>query len=321
MLIFKHYSTWRIRHVENTFILGVNLASRSRLQIAKADITAYLDRRESRVLRLKDFGQILSQERAGWRLAVNTTSPHFIAFLKKLDLKEYELKFPHRSETLYVWKGVPTMEMLLHVKNKSYYSHYTAMRMHGLTEQIPTSIYITHERSNPYQEIEHEEIDQALIDAAFAQPARVTQNFAIFGDRRIVLINSAFTAQLGVEQRTTTFGTDGPAVVRVTNLERTLIEAAAKPWYSGGVAEVAKAFAAAKEEVSVNRLCATLTKLNYAYPYHQAIGYYMERADYRASQIDLVRSFPVNRNFYLDHTIPEPRYVKGWRLYVPAGFD
>ena len=297
------------------------MASRSRLQIAKADIVSYFDQHEMKVLRFKEIARILSQERAGWRLALSTTTDDFIKFLKNLELEQYEFNFPHRNETLYVWKSVPELQMLLHVKRKSYYSHYTAMRMHGLTEQIPTSIYITHERSKPYEESAPQEIDQSDIDAAFKQSARVTKNFAVFKDRRVVLVNSAFTDELRVFGMTADVPNEGVAHVRVTSLERTLIEAAAKPWYSGGVAEVAKAFEKAKDDVGVNQLCAVLRKLQYSYPYHQSIGYYMERAGYRKSQMDLIRKFPINRDFYLDHAMSGQKYVKDWRLYVPAGFD
>ena len=64
--------------------------------------------------------------------------------------------------------------------------------------------------------------------------------------------------------------------LRFTNLERTLIDAAVRPVYAGGVFEVRKAYQLAKEKVSVNRLAALLQKLNYIYPYHQAIGFYLE---------------------------------------------
>lgn len=297
------------------------MANRSRLQIAKADIVACFDRQDSRVFRSKDVGRILAQERAGWRLAANTTGVGLTNFLiEHSQLQRHTFDFPNRAEILYVWRDAPTMEMLLHLKSRSYYSHYTAMRMHGLTEQIPTSIYISHERTVAQRHELGGVIGQESIDAAFGQPARVTQNTALFGDRRIVLIHGGGTKLLGVVEQAAAFGTQAPANIRVTNLERTLIEAAAKPWYSGGVAEVAKAYEAARQKVSVNRLCATLSRLGYAYPYHQAIGFYMERAGYRTSQLDLVRRLPVCRDFYLEHAMSNPRYVKDWRIYVPSGF-
>jgi len=62
---------------------------------------------------------------------------------------------------------------------------------------------------------------------------------------------------------------EGGAHVRVTNLERTLIDAVVRPAYSGGVFEVAKAFELAKDQVSVNAMGAMLGKLRFAYPFHQ----------------------------------------------------
>jgi len=109
--------------------------------------------------------------------------------------------------------------------------------------------------------------------------------------------------------------------LRTTTLERTLIDIAVRPFYAGGVAEVAKAYEMAKDkEVSVNRLASMLTKMQFGYPYHQAIGYYLERAGYRSAQLDLMRQFPRERDFYLTHQMTDKHYVKDWRLFVPKGF-
>jgi hypothetical protein len=67
-------------------------------------------------------------------------------------------------------------------------------------------------------------------------------------------------------------------------------------------------------------LAATLQKLSYTYPYHQAIGFYLERAGYNPAQLDLLRRFPMEFDFYLTHQTKEKEYVKEWRLYVPKGF-
>ena len=108
--------------------------------------------------------------------------------------------------------------------------------------------------------------------------------------------------------------------LRFTSLERTLIDIAVRPIYSGGISEVAKAYRFAQERVSVNVLAATLDKLNYVYPYHQAIGFYLERAGYKPTQLDLLRRFPMKFDFYLMHGMKETQYVKDWRLHIPKDF-
>ena len=295
-----------------------SITDRSRLQIAKPDILAYFEALPA-VIRHKQMMGFLAKERAGWRLAQRTTIRDFIVFLKKQGkLKEHKFAFPHQPETLYVWGEIPMMELLLHLKPRSYYSHYTAMRLHGLTEQVPKVLYLSHERSSDTQW--GTPLTQSAIDEAFQRPARISNNTADFNNLQVLLINSANTGELGVLNHEAQLSLESRVSLRVTNIERTLIDAAVRPAYSGGVFEVAKAFELAKNVVSVNAMGAMLSKLRFAYPYHQAIGFYLERAGYRASSLDLMRRFPMEFDFYLTHEMSATRYVPAWRLYVPEGF-
>ena len=295
-----------------------SITDRSRLQIAKPDILAYFEALPP-VIRHKQMMGFLAKERAGWRLAQRTTIRDFIVFLKKQGkLKEHKFAFPHQPETLYVWGEIPMMELPLHLKPRSYYSHYTAMRLHGLTEQVPKVLYLSYERSSDTQW--GTSLTQSAIDEAFQRPARISNNTADFNDFQVLLINSANTGELGVLNHEAQLSLESRVSLRVTNIERTLIDAAVRPAYSGGVFEVAKAFELAKNVVSVNAMGAMLSKLRFTYPYHQAIGFYLERAGYRASSLDLMRRFPMEFDFYLTHEMSATRYVPAWRLYVPEGF-
>jgi hypothetical protein len=94
-----------------------------------------------------------------------------------------------------------------------------------------------------------------------------------------------------------------------------------RPNYSGGIYEVLHAYEAAKDRVSVNRLMATLKKLDYTYPYHQAIGFYMEQAGYSESVLKLVEKMEIKYDFYLTYKMKEPEYSERWKLYYPRGFE
>ena len=116
------------------------------------------------------------------------------------------------------------------------------------------------------------------------------------------------------------YDSESPVQVHVTNIERTLIDITVRPSYAGGIFEVLKAFTLAKEQVSVNALAAMLQKIQHTYPYHQAIGYYLERAGYKPRVLDLMRRFPMEYDFYLANAMGEAEYVKDWRLFIPKGF-
>ena len=289
----------------------------SRIQIAKADILDYLEK-ASPILKLSDLKAILSNQRGFWRLAQSTNTQDFIDFLKQHGkLKELNFPFPHRKETRYVWGDLPLLEILQTLRPNCYFSHYTAMRMHGLTEQIPKTIYINHEQHLKSQV--SGALEQKNIDTAFSRQPRVSNNVIEFEDKRIYLLNGKNTGQLGVITDSVTYDNNQQISVRLTNVERTLIDITVRPTYSGGVFEVLKAFTLAKEQVSVNALVSMLLKINHTYPYHQAIGFYLERAGYKQSLLDLVRRLPIEYDFYLVNKMQDTEYIKKWKLFIPKG--
>lgn len=289
---------------------------RSRIAIAKPDIIKVFDALPGPILRRKEIGKILSQHRQGWRLTQSMTLDEFLDYMvKNTPLDRVDLDLPYRPETLYTWRTVSTYQVALGVKAGSYLCHYTAMAIHRLTNQVPKTVYVNVEqrplktKSGP--------LIQERIDKAFSRATqRMTNNVFDFGKVRLTYINGKYTNQLGVVDLELSPGER----VRGTGLERTLIDIAVRPAYAGGVAEVAAAYVAAKPAVSVNKLAALLSQLDYVYPYHQVIGYYLERAGYKDSLVKLFEKPPIQFDFYLTYGMIETDYSKRWRLHIPKNF-
>lgn len=290
------------------------MAPRTRLSIAKADILAAIVSAKKKVFSRADLEEILSKNRAFWRLAQKTTVGQFVQFLEKnANLQSHHLKFP-RPITRYSVGDSEPYGIVQSISAEGYFSHYTAMAFHGLTEQIPKAIYFNIEqRLRPGGGT----LTQEGINRSFAVECRTTNNVASFREHTIHLLNGGNTGQIGVI--TKIIGDNSS--IRITDIERTLIDTTVRAIYSGGIAEVAKAFSAAADRVSINRLCAYLRQIGYTYPYHQSIGYYLERSGkYTPSQIEQLHDFPVELDFRLDYQMKETEYVKKWRLYIPKGF-
>jgi len=287
-----------------------------RLKIAKTDIVALFNAQTRRIFHYSEISQVLHDQRAFWRLTDSLTVQDFLEFLTQhTRMKEVRVNFPHRPVVRYTWGDVPLFELILSFQPNSYLSHYTAVYLHELTEQLPKTIYLNFEqRPKSYQ---MRGLQQGSIDAAFKRPMRTSKNVAPFRDFRICLLNSMGIGNLGVVEAP---GPDGERI-RLTNIEKTLIDITVRPGYAGGVFEVLKAYKTAKGKVSVNRLTALLKQLNYVYPYHQAIGFYLERAGvYDESAIKLLRKFNMDHDFYLAHGMKETDYSAQWRLFFPKGF-
>jgi len=139
----------------------------------------------------------------------------------------------------------------------------------------------------------------------------------VYERQRIYLLNGKHTGNLGVID---SVGPNGQNI-RVTDVERTLIDIVVRPMYSGGVAQVLEAFRLARERVSVNKLVGMLKKIDYLDPYHQAIGFCLEKAGgYRDSQIALLKEIEQAYDFYLTYQMKDKDYSSRWRLFFPKGF-
>ncbi|MHC4282138.1 MAG: type IV toxin-antitoxin system AbiEi family antitoxin domain-containing protein, partial [Planctomycetota bacterium] len=240
---------------------------------------------------------------------------YFIKYLiQNAKLKKHTFPFPYGTLARYTWGDVLLYQLLLSIKPNCHFTHYTAMFFHELTEQIPKTIYINWEQTpkgRPKQKLE-----QKRIDWAFKRKTRLSKNIAEYQNIKIHLLNGMFTDNLGV---TDGIGPNGEKI-RLTDVERTLIDITVRPEYAGGVFEVLKAYRLAHNKVSINRLVATLKKINYIYPYHQAIGFYLETAGvYKQSQLDLLAQLEMKYDFYLIHQMKGKDYSKKWRLYFPKG--
>ena len=102
-----------------------------------------------------------------------------------------------------------------------------------------------------------------------------------------------------------------------SKLERTLVEMTVRPVYAGGVAQVIEAFSRARETASTMKLLAVLKRLDYVYPYHQSVGFYMERAGFKPAQYEKLRELGLE--FYLSYDMRETGYDSGWRIFSPKG--
>jgi hypothetical protein len=300
------------------------MMAQTRIQIAKSDIVKFFDELPKQIHTYKELSSYLQDKRAFWRLTLSMTAREFVDWLTKhtkLRVAKFPFAKPYRPETRYVWGDVPFYEVVLSLKPRSYFSHFTAVYLNGLTDQIPKTIYLNHEQALASNSTAIP--TQKSIEAAFKRRVRTSRNIADTVDFRVCVLFGKNTGELGVieDVRPDLAGTAlRPAKIRLTNIERTLIDITVRPVYAGGVSEVLNAYRNAKDRVSVNRLSAMLKNLAYIYPYHQVVGFYLDRADYHPSQIDLLRKEPFEFNFYLAHQMGETDFDKKWRLFVPKGF-
>jgi predicted transcriptional regulator of viral defense system len=201
-------------------------------------------------------------------------------------------------------------ELALSLKPGAYLSHGTAAQLHGLIDNDSTTIYINKEQSPKSSK---GTLTQVGIDQAFAAKQRTSAYTITHQQTKIVLLSGKHSGRLGV---TKIPGSQGEQL-ELTDLERTLIDLAVRPTYAGGAQVVANAYRNAQPMASISRLAKILHDLNYVYPYHQVVGFYLQNAGCPLSALQPLRDPGLHFDFYLEHAMKRTRFDSTWRLHVP----
>ena len=281
-------------------------------------LVRFFDSQPARVFTPKELTSLFHENATARDLRLGTTAKNFIEFmLQESHLRELRLTPINHSGIApvkrYVWREPPPYEVALSLRQQSYLTHGTAMFLHALGDEAPRTIYVNKEQSpKPRPE---GRLTQDGVNRAFAHKQRETTLVYQFEQWRVAMLSGKNTNRLQV----------GPVEyadrgLDATGIERTLIDITVRPTYAGGVYQVLQAYRAAKDQISVSVLLATLKSLDYVYPYHQAIGFYMERAGYTARQYNRLKRLDLDLDFHLAHNIKAKSFDPAWRLFFPKGF-
>ena len=256
--------------------------------------------------------QLFDQLRSEWTLPKGITRDKFQELLIATKiLSEIKLSATRDfSWKRYNWGPFSGYELAQSLRPGSYLSHATAAFLHGLAAQEPTILYVNKEQS---PKSHSGSLSQEALNRAFANEQRESDYLVMHDRIKIMLLSGKNSRRLGVENLA---GPQGETL-EVTSLERTLIDMAVRPAYAGGTHSLASTYARAKGRISVKRLARMLADLDHLYPYHQAIGFLLQRAGYEAHTLAALRRPGLRYDFFLAHGMTKPRYDQKWRMYYP----
>ena len=290
------------------------MGRKNQLDKAKATIIRFFKTSKKKAFNELQLYNIINDRREDWGISDRKSVSSIISYLvDNSDLNPYYITSGRvrNPKTIYAWDTNDEYTIVSALKSKSYFTHYSALYLHQLTLQIPKVFYLNSERLPA--NLENGTLSQETIDRAFAKEQRKTKQVLSYGEKLIYLLNGKYTGNLGVITEST-----DEKHFHYTDIERTLIDIAVRPAYAGGVFEVIEAYRNSKELVKVEKLKKYLIKLNFLYPYHQVIGFYLQVSGYDNPSLDLFTE-KMEFDFYLTYGMRSKEYSSRWRLYYPKG--
>jgi predicted transcriptional regulator of viral defense system len=240
-------------------------------------------------------------------------------------LKKKELSFLQHKYLVYTKEGKADIyELVGKASERGYFSHLSAVYLHDMTVQVPRTVYLSIEQPRLRDE-DSNRITQNIIDDSFFKETKLSSAFVkmMLHKKQWTVCQIYGTAYYHEKETNSleTFKYKNGTELRRTSPERTLIDIAIRPEYSGGLEIVREAYQNAQHMVSINRLGAILMSMKTVYPYHQAIGFWMEiSGNYSDAQMGIMKRIPQEHDFYLihGHNKEDMKYNKSWRIYYPS---
>ena len=258
---------------------------------------------------LHELGQVITDFALAIRYQDIVNSQEYIDYLVYHGMIDRIVLAGVKSSAIRLSTGsFSRYDLALSIKNGSYFSHGTAAYILRLNDKEPTTVYLSVE-GKPRETVDPA-LEQSSIDRVFDMPQRQSANRYSWEGQEFLLLTGLFSQASGVEKK---------VGLPVTGLERTLLDCTVRPAYAGGAAVVMDLYRRAVEiGFDAQKLVALYDEIGFTYPYHQAIGFYLERAGGDGAVVESLRKRLQSFTFYLDYAMKDKAYSPAWNLHYPA---
>lgn len=259
----------------------------------------------------KALGEYLGTRRAALKVPKSFGVDDLIVLLHENEvLRIAEISSEeYGSKSRYAFGAISPLQLACSFYKGSFLSHGTALYLHGLAPL--DTIFVNHEQS-PKNATSG--LTQAGLNNAFKNSQRQSTYVFRYGTSTITFLNGKNTGGAGLME----MQAPGGERLTTTSLERTLIDIIVRPQYAGGIRNVVSAFRQAKDRISVAEMARLLAEMKYVYPYHQALGFLLQRVGISAEDLAPLKQRAIRFKFYLDYEMDQPAYDALWKLFYPS---
>lgn len=199
-----------------------------------------------------------------------------------------------------------------------HFCHYTSVVFHELSNQVPNRVYIR-KRDVGANRFRTDRLSDLQIRTQFLKPHRRSGDTETLGGGTIIFIAGGLHDEIGVVSVPSNYS-EFPQGSRITNLERCLIDAVVAPHYNGGITTLPGLFEEAVEQLDLQKLIEHYRELDFLYPYHQTLGFFLDHSGQEEAAAQWREHFPPTNRFFVDKAAKSSwSYDPKWQVYYPRG--
>ncbi|NML37589.1 hypothetical protein HHL17_10340 [Chitinophaga sp. G-6-1-13] len=277
------------------------------------NIISYLKRTKKKIFTQEGLKEMLELfQQRDW-ISKRTSGADLIEATQHLNLFKVEQLCDENGEVRlerYTLGAVEDRSFIISLAPSAYFSHATALYFNHIMPTFGPNIFLTYEQ---WGENNASPLTQEAVDNAFSKPPRLSKDRLKWKDYTISILRKKLPKLPPGSPKE-----DWAVDARHTDLERTLIDIVVAPEYGGGCTNILQAFEASKQMLDTKVLYSYLEKMNFTYPYHQSVGFYLERAGYLQQDYAPFLPGPEDLCFYLQKQMPATTYDDKWKIYYPA---
>lgn len=212
---------------------------------------------------------------------------------------------------------VQVIDMLIAFQPQYYFSHFSALYLHELTNHRPKEHFLSKEKT--HTSIHSQQKIPEKIHQAFLKSHRKTNKYVTYQKIKINLIEKQKLNKVGVISKSLETDKEKQARIFFTSLERTLIDSLISPHYSGGIKTVSHAFY--KSKINIPQLYKIYQTYSPFYPYWQSIGFLFYKLKNFQAEKKWSQYFSIPKiEFYFDKNFNENwSYDSKWKIHYPKG--
>jgi len=178
------------------------ISKSAKVKEARERIASALDQTSQRVFSPQDLIQLLDANRNDWWILAGITQSAFIKYLEEeLGLRKVVLAGPTHQQKFvrYRWRDPSPVEVASTLRSTAYLCHSTAVFVHGLTDQLPKTLYVNYEQS--VKPKPSGTLSQGGIDRAFRGKQRESTFAFDYEDYKFILLSGKNTGRLEVQTK------------------------------------------------------------------------------------------------------------------------